>query len=801
LITLVGFEEMRQVVLNKEVDFVLTNPAAYVELEYSYGITRIATLINQRGNKATKEFGGVIFTRRDRQKIQSLNDIRGWSIMGVHQEAFGGWWMALGELKNIGIDPYSDCREVLFGGKQEAVVFAVRDGKAAVGTVRTGIMERLAQKGEIKLKDFKILGKKNDGFSLPHSTKLYPEWPFAKVKHTPDSLAQKVLIALLGIKVDNKAAVTGNYTGWTIPLDYTSIHTLMKKLRVGPYKEYGEVTFQDIIKKYWYWLALIIVCSSASVLITAFVIRINRRLNISRSKLEQEINERKQAKEALQESQEQLEALFNSVHTGIIIIDAESHRIVDVNPYAVSRIGATADKIAGKVCYEFICPAERGKCPITEQGQTVDNSDRILLDIDGKEIPIIKNVTTLNIGKKRYLLESFIDISDQKQAEEEKKKLETQLVYAQRMESIGTLAGGIAHNFNNLLMGIQGNASIMEFDIDSDHPHYKNLKNIDKLVQNGSQLTSQLLGYARGGKYEVRPINLNLLVKDTADTFGMTRKEIRVHEELSEKLYGIHADQGQIEQVLLNLFVNAADAMPEGGDLFLKTMNVTHEDMIGKVYIPKSGNYTLLTVRDTGTGVDEETMEHIFEPFFTTKGLASGTGLGLASVYGIVKGHGGYIDVDSEKGKGTTFSIYLPGTGETIKDKKELSGEPVKGEGIILLVDDEEIVLDASEHMLRKLGYEVLIATGGREALELCEENQDKIDMVLLDMVMPDMGGGKTYDRMKEINPDIKVLLSSGYIVDGQAQEILDRGCDGFIQKPFNIEQLSQSIRGILDKG
>jgi len=289
-------------------------------------------------------------------------------------------------------------------------------------------------------------------------------------------------------------------------------------------------------------------------------------------------------------------------------------------------------------------------------------------------------------------------------------------------------------------------------------------------------------------------------VKETSETFGTTRKDIIVHQELADKLYGIHADQGQTEQVLLNLYVNAGDAMPGGGDLFLKTINVTDKDMRGKAYEPKPGNYVLLTVRDTGVGMDKETMERIFDPFFTTKGLAEGTGLGLASAYGIIKAHGGYIDVDSEKGKGTTFEIYLPATEEEVEEEKELSGEILNGKETVLLVDDEEMVLDAGEQMLIKLGYEVLLAGSGREALELYKKNQDKIDMVLLDMIMPGMGGGETYDRIKEINPKVKVLLSSGYSIEGQATEILKRGCNAFIQKPFDMELLSRRIREVLDK-
>jgi len=382
----------------------------------------------------------------------------------------------------------------------------------------------------------------------------------------------------------------------------------------------------------------------------------------------------------------------------------------------------------------------------------------------------------------------------------ERKRLEAQLRHAQKMEALGTLAGGMAHNFNNLLMGIQGNASLMLLETDPTHANYQRLKNIEKSVQSTSKLTSQLLGYARKGRYEIRPITLNQLVEETSDTFGETRKEITVHRELAKDLFGIKADQGQIEQVLLNLYVNAADAMPGGGDLFLRTMNVAHEDMRGKPYKVKPGNYVSLTVRDTGIGMDKGTMVRIFDPFFTTKGMGRGTGLGLASVYGIIKAHGGYIDGNSKKGHGSTFEIYLPASEKKVIEEKRLAIEVPKGKETILLVDDEEIVLDASEQMLEKMGYKVLVARSGKEAIELYKENKDKIDMVLLDMIMPGMGGGETYDRMKEVNPNVKVILSSGYSIDGRATEILERGCDGFIQKPFSMMELSQRIREILAK-
>jgi signal transduction histidine kinase/CheY-like chemotaxis protein len=388
---------------------------------------------------------------------------------------------------------------------------------------------------------------------------------------------------------------------------------------------------------------------------------------------------------------------------------------------------------------------------------------------------------------------------ERKRAEKEKKKLESQLKYAQRMKTLSTLAGGMAHNFNNLLMGIQGNASLVLLETDSAHPSYKRLKNIEKHVKIGTKLTGQLLGYAREGRYEVKPINVNQVAKETSDAFGTNRKDIRVYQDFAKDLWGIKADQGQIEQVLLNLYVNASDAMPGGGDLFLKTMNVTDKDMKNKPYEAESGNYVFLTVTDTGTGMDKETIERIFEPFFTTKGMSKSTGLGLASAYGIIKAHGGYIDVYSERGHGTNFEIYLPASKKEEAKEKEAATEAFDGKETVLLVDDEDVIIDVCKEILRVLGYKVLIASGGIEALEIYKKNKDTIDIVILDMIMLGVSGGEAYDRMKEINPNIKVLLSSGYSINGEATEILNRGCSGFIQKPFNMKQLAEKIREILD--
>ena len=275
-------------------------------------------------------------------------------------------------------------------------------------------------------------------------------------------------------------------------------------------------------------------------------------------------------------------------------------------------------------------------------------------------------------------------------------------------------------------------------------------------------------------------------------------KEIIFHRELSEDLFAIEAEQGQIEQVLLNLYINAADSMPSGGKIIIKTFNVTHEDMRSKLYDPKPGNYVRLTVTDTGIGMDKRTQERIFEPFFTTKKMGRGTGLGLASVYGIIKSHGGYIEIESEKEHGTTFTIFLPACSKEIPKTIKSSETIIEGSGTILLVDDEEIVLEAGVKMLEVLGYRVLKAGSGIEAVAVYKDNKEAIDLVILDMIMPEVGGGETFDKLKKINPMVKVLLSSGYSLDGKAAEILKRGCKGFMQKPFNLQKLSGKVKEIL---
>ncbi len=382
----------------------------------------------------------------------------------------------------------------------------------------------------------------------------------------------------------------------------------------------------------------------------------------------------------------------------------------------------------------------------------------------------------------------------------DRKKLQAQLQQAQKLESLGTLAGGIAHDFNNLLMIIQGNLSLVLMEINSSNNQYQRLKKIEESIQSAASLTNQLLGFARGGKYNARTLYINAVLKETAHMFGRTKKEIIILEKYEKNIWPIEADIGQIKQVLLNLYVNAFHAMPAGGELRLSSKNCMINGLSEKRFSLKPGKYVQISVTDNGTGMDEKTMQRIFEPFFTTKEMGRGTGLGLASAYGIIKNHKGLIEVESRLGVGTTFHIYLPATEQHMETDENSFEVILKGTETVLLVDDEENILDVGKNILNILGYNVLCATSGKKAIELYNAHKSEIDIAILDMIMPGMGGGKTYDALKIINPKLKVLLCSGYSEAGEASEILKRGCTGFIKKPFNVNELSEKLRQIIDE-
>ncbi len=507
----------------------------------------------------------------------------------------------------------------------------------------------------------------------------------------------------------------------------------------------------------------------------------------------------KQDEETILESREKYRTLVETIGDIVFTLDLEG-RFTYLNPECEKIAQYSVHELMGRPFTDVLAP-EYIESTINNfqgglSGKKIPVYEIELLDKSGRKIPVELKVTSLLDPKGKIIGRIGIarNIS-------EKKKLETQLQNIQKMEAIGTLAGGIAHDFNNLLTGILGNISLMLLGMSSSNPIYEILKNLEQYVQNGANLTKQLLSFAIGGKYEVQQTDVNDLVKKTVGIFSRTTKEIAIYEKYAEDLCFVEVDQGQIGQVLLNIYVNALQAMPGGGELYIKTENITLDEDYVRPFNLKSGGYIKISVTDTGVGMNESIKQRIFEPFFTTKKKGRGTGLGLASAYRIVKTHKGIINVYTEKGKGTTFNIYLPASKQKA-DKESLTVGNEKilgGDETILLVDDDDMVIYIGVKMLEKIGYRVMKARTGKEAIEIYRENQKKIDLVILDMIMPEMGGGEVYDFLKSINPRIKVLLSSGYSLKGEAREILGRGCNGFIQKPIDMKDLSLKIRKILD--
>jgi len=482
---------------------------------------------------------------------------------------------------------------------------------------------------------------------------------------------------------------------------------------------------------------------------------------------------------------------------GIYIVQDRKLRLV--NPGFQSITGYSEGELLGSDCLDLATPEYKKRIQQNAvemlKGKTSSPYEYQFVTKGGETKWAMESVTTTSFNEGKATLGYFMDIT-------ERKLLEEQLSRAQRIEAIGILAGGVAHDFNNLLTAIIGYGELMKMELDKNDPHYHYAEEIMKTANRGATLTHQLLAFSRKQILQPSIININSLVINMERLLRrLIGEDIELVTAISHDLSAVRADKGQVEQIIMNLAVNARDAMPQGGKLTIETANVHLDADYGRVHLAVTpGRYVMLAVSDNGAGMDAKTQAHIFEPFFTTKEKGQGTGLGLATVYGIVKQSGGYIWVYSEPGQGTTFKVYFPRVKEVpVASEKELPAvTELKGQETILLVEDDDTLRQLIARGLKKYGYTVLKAGNGGEALLLCEKEDSPIHLLLTDVVMPQMSGRELAERLAALHPDMKILFMSGYTENAMLSNGVLKSKMGFLQKPFKVNKLVRKIREIL---
>lgn len=739
-IRLKPWDEIRKAIDNREIDII---QGMYYSIErdrdFDFSLSH-------------HEVNNVIATRKGEQSLKTLDDLFGKSILVMNSDIMHEIAIQKGyEKQLIIVDTEEEALRLLSEGKYDCA-----------------LVSRFPAL-------FSIKKNKWTNIQLSETSLHHSEYCYA-VNHGNEALLFRFTEGLEKLKRNGEyKKIHDKWAGQFLPRTFT---------------------FTEILK---YLLIVIIPLCLLLTVIFAWSRILRSKVASRTAELKIEIDERKKVMIHLKESEEKFRMLFNGMLNGFglheMIFDKDGkpvdYRFIDVNPALERMLELSIEQIIGKTVLEVLPETE--KKWIERYGEVVKTGKEILFEEYSAEL----NKTFEVIAYRPipgHFATIFRDISDQR-------KMEEQLRQSEKMQAIGQLAGGIAHDFNNQLASVLGYADLLLLKID-DPELISFAENIKKGAQRSAELTKQLLAFSRKGKYEFVTVDMNKIIGEVVSMLEHTiDKRIRIKQILNVNPALTKGDTTQLYNAILNITLNARDAMKKEGNLILETDIVELDNKSCKIYpyevIP--GQYIKISITDNGTGMDSDTQKRIFEPFFTTKGVGEGTGMGLASVYGTIQNHHGVITVYSEIGKGTTFKISLPLAEELVTSMDDHKVTIKTGNAMILIVDDEELIRNMVADSLRGMGYKVALCKNGKEAFEYYKKSWKKIDLVLLDMIMPEMGGKETFLAMRKINPEVKVLLSSGYSVDCDAQEILDKGAVGFMGKPFTQTELSKKVASALE--